>query len=98
MHIRPDLAPAAFHQNIAAIAANIVVGYPVLVGSRRHLPASGRPYVSIAVPTMISIDPDVIAARGLPAMFDDSDWRTKTNYDVGGCGAESQRASENNSD
>jgi len=87
----------AIHQNIAAIAVNIVVRYPVLVRSRRHLPASGGPYISVAVPTMIPVNPYVIAAGRRSAMLDNSDWWTKTNDHIGSRGAESQRTGENNS-
>jgi len=40
----------------------------------------------------------MIAAGRSPAALDDSDWWTKTNYNIGGRGAESQRTGENESD
>ena len=91
------LAPAAVYQHVSAVATNVVVRYPALVRLRRHLPASGGPHISIAVPTMIPVNPHVIAAGRSPAMLDYGDWWTKTNYNVGSRGAESQRTGENNS-
>jgi hypothetical protein len=88
----------AVYQNVSAIAVNIVVRYPALVRLRRHLPASGGPLISVAIPTMISVNPHVIAAGRRPAMLDDGDWWTKTNYNVSSRGAESQRTGKNNSD
>jgi hypothetical protein len=88
----------AVYQNVSAIAMNIVVRYPALVRLRRHLPASGGPYISVAVPTLIPVNPHVIAAGRRPAMLDDSYWWTKTNYNVSSRGAESQRTGKNNSD
>jgi len=92
------LAPVAVYQNVSAIAMNIVVRYPALVRLGRHLPASGAPYISVAVPTMIPVNPHVIAAGRRPAMLDDGNWWTKTNYNISSRGAESQRTGENNSD
>jgi hypothetical protein len=77
---------------------NIVVRYPALVGLRRHLPTSGVPLISVSVPLLIPVNPHVITAGRSPAMLDNSDWWTKTNYDVSSRGAESQRTGENNSD
>jgi hypothetical protein len=88
----------AVYQNVSAIAVNIVVRNPALVWLRRHLPASGVPLISVAVPTMIPVNPHVIAAGGRPAMLDDGDWWTKTNYNICRRGAESQRTGKNNSD
>jgi hypothetical protein len=92
-----SLAPVAVHQNVSAVAMNIVVRYPVLVRLRRHLPASGVPLIRVAVPTMIPVNPHVIPAGRRPAMLDNSDWRTKTNDNIGSRGAESQRTGKNNS-
>jgi hypothetical protein len=88
----------AVYQNVSAIAVNIVVRYPVLMRLRRHLPTSGIPLVGVAVPTMIPANPHVIAAGRRSAILDDGNWWTKTNYNVGSRGAESQRTGENNSD
>jgi hypothetical protein len=86
------------YQHVSAIATNVVVRYPALVRLRRHLPASGIPLISVAVPTMIPVNPYVIAAGRRSAMLDDSNWWTQTNYNVSSRGAESQRTGKNNSD
>jgi hypothetical protein len=88
----------SFYQYVSAVAMNIVVRYPALVRLRRHLPTSAGPYISIAIPTVIPVNPHVIAAGRSPAMLDNSDWWTKTNYNVSSRGAESQRTGKNNSD
>src|ERR1700722_237418 len=72
--------------------------YPALVRPRRHLPSSGLPLIGVAVPVVIPVNPHMIAARRSPAMLDNSDWWTKTNYNVSSRGAESQCTGENNSD
>jgi hypothetical protein len=76
---------------------NIVVRNPALVGLWRHLPASSAPDIGIAVPTMIPIYPNVIAAGRRAPSFDDRNRRPQLNYDVGSRGAKSQRARKNNS-
>jgi len=57
-----DLAPAPFHKNPTAVAANPAMGYPPRVRPGRKFPMAWYPYVGVAVPAMIARNPNVVWA------------------------------------
>src|ERR1035441_10804597 len=59
-----DLAPVPLHHNPAILLVIPAMRYPVGAWPRRLFPLSRAPGVSVAIPTLVSGNPDMVTAGG----------------------------------
>ena len=76
------LAPMAFCVHIPVMAALVAGRHPFPTGVWRLFPPAGLPTVGIAIPVLVSLDPDVLPARSNGTLFVDANRGTKLNYDL----------------
>jgi len=69
------LPPAAFHINIPVTAVHVPGSNPSRANAWRRFPPARLPSVGIAVPALISVNPDVFAAGPKRAVFPDANRR-----------------------
>src|ERR1017187_6435620 len=62
-----DLAPVPLHHNPAVLLVIPAMRYPVGAWPRSLFPPSRGPGVSVAIPTLVSGNPDMGTAGGRPA-------------------------------
>jgi hypothetical protein len=89
------LAPAAFNQDVTAPTVNPAMRYPTGMWPRWLLPPSRVPCVSIAIPTVVSVNPHIARSGRHPPRFDYSRGRRDANHNFGHRGAEGQPACKN---
>jgi hypothetical protein len=90
-----DLAPAPFHENMAATPANIPVSHPTGARPWTLLPSSGHPLIRVALPTLIAGNPHIVAAgRPIPPLAV-GPRRSNANHEIRGHGAGRQDTREN---
>src|ERR1035437_7081504 len=82
-HPRNNLPPVAFHQNITAIAADVMMRHPFVMPSRRFFPSSTLPLIGVTVPTVITADPYVVAARRRRTLLHQNARRSDANHYIG---------------
>jgi hypothetical protein len=89
------LAPAAFDEDVSAVAMLPTGSDPHGMFARRQFPATRDPDICVAVPTVITGDPDVTPARRYDAAFDDRPGRRGSDDNLfGKCGTHAQGRSE----
>jgi hypothetical protein len=72
-----ELPPVAFPVNIPVMAVRVPGSNPSHADTWRRFPPARLPSVGIAVPALISANPDVIMARAKRAVFPDANRRPK---------------------
>jgi hypothetical protein len=83
-----------FRIHIPVAAMRISGSNPSGTGAWRLFPPACLPTVGIAIPVLVSVDPDVIPARSNGPMLADANRGTKLNYDLGMSGYYSQGKTE----
>lgn len=91
------LPPVSLYQDIAAPPVNPAMSYPVGMRPRRLFPTSLGPNVRVAIPTLVSGNPNMGAARRRSPPFDDHMGRRDANENIGRC-RENHRPCKNQSD
>jgi hypothetical protein len=80
--IAMELPPMTFRIHIPVMAARVSGSNPYRMGAWRRFPAARLPTVGIAIPAVVSADPDVSAAWPSGTMLSDANRGTKLNYDL----------------
>ena len=91
------LAPVAFDEYVVIAAMFPAVIYPTGVGTRRCDPNSGRPYVRISIPAMVSALINVAFMRRYSTLLDDGARRSYFHDDLGAHRGDGQQAAGNRS-
>jgi hypothetical protein len=71
----------AFGINIPVTAMRVSGSNPFRTGARGFFPTAGLPGIGIAIPAVVSADPDMIAAGTNGPMLPYADRRPKLDYD-----------------
>src|ERR1035441_4816456 len=80
MEQEANLLPVAVHQDITAIAADVVMRHPFAMPGRWFIPLSPLPLIGVTVPSMIPADPHVVAARRRRTLLHENAWRRDANH------------------
>ena len=76
-----ELPPMTFRIHIPVMAVRVSGGNPYGMDAWRPFPPARLPGVSIAIPAVVSADPDVLPAWPSGTMLADANRGTKLNYD-----------------
>ena len=77
-----QLPPMPFRIHIPVMAMPVPGSNPSRTGVWRLFPPAGLPAIGIAIPTVVSADPDMIPARASGTMLMDADRGTKLYDDL----------------
>src|SRR5580704_7275266 len=77
------LAPAAFDEDVAVVAMGPARGYPDGVGTRWDFPTARLPGVGMAVPAVVTADPDVIVTGTYYSVLHDRSGRRYLHHYFG---------------
>lgn len=77
-----ELPPVTFRIDIPVMAVRVSGSNPSRTGARRHFPPTCLPSIGIAIPAVISPNPDVIPAWTKGAMLPNANRRPKPDNDL----------------
>jgi hypothetical protein len=77
-----DLPPAAFRVNIPVVPMPVSGSYPYRVRAWRRFPMACLPTIGVAIPAVVTANPDVLPAWAYCPAFPDADRGPKSYYDL----------------